>query len=58
MDPIISAVLKKTYNNDKNSDREINYVNMNNMDNNRKYVRDSSQYTRFLKNINNNGKKQ
>ena len=30
MDPIIGAVLKKTYNNDKNSDREINYVNMNN----------------------------
>lgn len=58
MDPIINAVLKKTYNNDKDSERKINYVNMNNMDNNRKHVNDSSQYTRFLKNVNANGKKQ
>lgn len=57
MDPIIGAVLKKTYNNNKNSDRENNYVNMNNMDNNKKNVRDSSEYVRFLKNVNANGKK-
>lgn len=57
MDPIIKSVLSKSYNNDKNNNtRSINYINMNNMDNNRKIVKDSGDYTRFLKNINSHKK--
>ncbi len=57
MDPIIKSVLSKSYNNDKNNNtRAINYINMNNMDNNRKIVKDSGDYTRFLKNINSHKK--
>ena len=57
MDPIIKSVLSKSYNNDKgNTTRPINYVYMNNMDNNKKIVKDSGDYTRFLKNINSHKK--
>lgn len=53
MDPIIKSVLNKTYNTDKeDTTRPKNYFHMNNMDNNKKIVRDSGDYTRFLKNIN------